>query len=457
MEREWVGYDHRLRGVLSPCCRGPTGVWRCVCDGRCSLGTDQLVQAPSVQLTLIFFSLRALADDDFSTHFQLHHDTPSKFFGPASPWALSLSPSVFFGRVNTPSMSTESNPFEVSFHPSTKSKPVLDDWDIDRTPGPTSLPRRKRAMSSPAVPPGASGFNLSFDASVDISSTFKRPRMSLPDANATDSSNSPSSAADSFLRNVVESGAGGESDTSPDSSSVFTPPESTLLPPTTYNFEKSSTSDPIESLSLSDFFDQGISYQSVLSSALPPLDPTTRHTSYEQFVFPPTVSTVPASTIDGSGVRRSVDHVSPFIFHLERERNLLQLNGPGYGQQLPPPPPVDFHPSPHAQIRSPVAANAPAAASPPATRAAAKGKKDAAKGKKGKRGKKGEVEEEEEEQEGEEGEDEEARRKMFLERNRIAACKSRQKKKERVGNLESREYFSLLPTRLTPSFSPVAL
>ena len=62
----------------------------------------------------------------------------------------------------------------------------------------------------------------------------------------------------------------------------------------------------------------------------------------------------------------------------------------------------------------------------------------AGKGKKavGKKGKKVVVEEPEEELD---EADEEARRKLFLERNRIAACKSRQKKKERVGNLESRQ------------------
>ncbi|KAM0752954.1 hypothetical protein T439DRAFT_323568 [Meredithblackwellia eburnea MCA 4105] len=69
-------------------------------------------------------------------------------------------------------------------------------------------------------------------------------------------------------------------------------------------------------------------------------------------------------------------------------------------------------------------------------------------GGKGKKGKKNdEKEEDQEEEDDEEGSvadkdkdgemDDEARRKLFLERNRIAACKSRQKKKERVRDLET--------------------
>ncbi|KAK4698525.1 hypothetical protein P7C70_g7749, partial [Phenoliferia sp. Uapishka_3] len=360
-----------------------------------------------------------------------NEDAPTQFFGPTSPWTFSLAPSSY-GK--SPSLATETNIFDFSFDEDSLKPHSLEDWDGNRTPGAdlaASASRRKRAFSSPAVTPGGSGFNLTFGGM----NSFKRPRLSL-DADAVSTASSATSGSSGVQHQNGASSA--ENEMSPVSSSVFTPPDSGVPPPH-YPYDKSdmpSYADP------SFFQDEGF-YQSVLAatstsfSPMPIVDPVSLSAtpptsiaglpSYEQFVFAP----VPSPAIDGSAIHSSVTNVTPFIYHLEAERNSLISSGPSYVQTEPGP------------LSLPPRLNAPG--SPPEYEARGPGRKGKkivvapVKGKKGAKKSKKALKEEEDVAREEEGgaEDEEARRKMFLERNRVAACKSRQKKKERVGNLEA--------------------
>lgn len=365
-------------------------------------------------------------------------DAPSRFLGPTSPWSFPLSPS-FFGR-KSPSMSGETNPFDLSFETDSPSKKAsLDDWDV-RTPGASDLTsageyRRKRAMSSPAVTPGGMGFNLTFGGM----NSFKRPRLSL------DASGSATSGS-SGLRHSAEN------EGSPVSSSVLTPPDSGVLffpydkdavsvynDPTFFQHHEESLYQSVLAASTQSDYSATVPMSDLPPTMVPtpeniPVTTPSGHSTYAQFVFAPSASAHdPSAAINGSGVHRSVDSVSPFILHLEQERNNLVASGAAY--QQPNPGPLSLPPR---RVNAPGQAPAFMPRGGFAKRTKGKPAPVAGKGKKavGKKGKKVVVEEPEEELD---EADEEARRKLFLERNRIAACKSRQKKKERVGNLESRQ------------------
>lgn len=367
------------------------------------------------QWILIKNSLLCDVIGNFSSNF-FGADTPSRLpLGPPSPWSFNLTPSLF-GREHTPFCTGESNPFEASFGGSRHKAFTAEDLDLDRTPGDffPMLGRRKRALSSPAITPGGYGinsFNYSFGEALD--NINKRPKI--------ESEDSSSAATVSKF-----GGSARDSETSP-VSSVLTPPDSSSnFPSTSHNGSLSSEGysfNPSGQQLNHDIFD------SVLKSSQNDTPPTSSafapHSTYEQFVFAPSVA--PSQFNDGS-------NTSTFE-RLQREHQSFANSGLASFSQLPP---ADIFVS-----GASVAAASTTLPNLPVVPAPKGGKKAKATlalkgGKKG--GKKARAESVGEEEI--EEEDEEARRKVFLERNRIAACKSRQKKKERVGNLETRASLS---------------
>lgn len=326
--------------------------------------------------------------DDFSNSFAFDSEIPSRYLGPVSPsspslWSLSITPSIF-GRGSTPGHA-ESNPFEMSFGtPGGNDGHLFRDNSGDVDPGRT---------------PGAFD-SFSFDLGRGAGGrkrALSTPMIETPGGTRWGLGGEVSKRA---RRDESETSFGGTTapsdlsrsldDFSPLSSSVLTPTDSSSIPLPSFDgsFDKLSN-DPY-----------GSSYQFGLASppafqehfSIPSPLPTTTisaptHSTYQQFAFP-------AGT-----VHPSVNSVAPYLF--------LDQSGVAPSSE------------------------APAAPEPTTGKGGKKGKKVAKLGKKRKK---------DEAQVSEGGEaDDEARRKVFLERNRVAACKSRQKKKEKVGNLESRK------------------
>ncbi|GAA5854083.1 hypothetical protein JCM3766R1_000057 [Sporobolomyces carnicolor] len=364
-------------------------------------------------------------------------DTPSKYLNDSS-FSSGLTPSLFGSlggpRGFTPSMGTDSvstseyNPFEMSLGaPNAGDKTRRSSFStlLDASHGPSSSEAqqsnslsdfdllsnatlgngRKRALSSPAVTtPGGSNFPFLLSAS----STTRIPSGAMPNL-AIKPSKRP-------RMSVVSSGSGlsdfripsaGHSDTSPESSEVPTPPDSYLVQD-------------------------------------PPLG---------------------GNDID-------VDHHAPsdnIFTKLQHQQRQYLIAGGGGQPSLSQPQPLPLGPLPveHPDsTRAAATATHPtsiAPAMPPLTRSASKKGKNAAraspapssasaspaasllKPKRGGGGRKKNASlsrKEAEEQQRLQDEDDanlsedSLKRKQFLERNRIAACKSRQKKKEKVGKLE---------------------
>lgn len=362
-------------------------------------------------------------------------DTPTKYLNDSSAFSMGsgLTPSLFGSlggpRGFTPSMNdggNEFNPFEMSLggggdktrrssfsNMLEESQASHPSNDFDLLSSNTLANGRKRALSSPAITtPGGSKFPFLVQPTQVPSGAMpnlaikptKRPRMSVV-----------SSASGMSDFRVLSAG---NSDTSPDSSSVPTPPDSSSY----LNHDMMKDPSP---LGHSQDLDIDVNGENGLSS-------------HQQ--------------TDSSNI----------FSQLQQQRHfLLANNQPSFSQPQPLPlRPLDI------KIKNESAEPSPVATMPPLTRSASKkGKapartarvissadgspepqpkpKRAAGGKKKAQQKKDEELEQHNEDDGDLSEDS-LKRKQFLERNRIAACKSRQKKKEKVGKLEQSEpLFSL--------------
>ncbi|KAL8278593.1 hypothetical protein RQP46_009085 [Phenoliferia psychrophenolica] len=344
--------------------------------------------------------------------------------GPSSPWSFPLTPSLF--------ANFESNPFEYSFNPentnslSPSKTAAVDDWLVG-TPGGSIAGvagggvRRKRAYSSPAVTPGGLG-GMGFDFNIPGLSpfNFKQPRLSLDAA----------SPASKSLTTAASTISGFGTEWSPNPTSIETTPtaapsissdfsgvnptgfadpfhvsESSILesilaattqapPPTSF----STSSTILDSLS-----PLPLDYLLPFAPAAPTPAP---HTAYENFLFAPPTS-------NGGAINPTAGTTaSAFLAQLDRERSTLGL--------------APLTPSALDSTSNQLEAESP------------KGRKEVpvSRGAKGRKGRKESSEPEDPENDDEEGGDEDKKRKEALERNRLAARKSRQKKRERVGNLE---------------------
>ncbi|GAA5859523.1 hypothetical protein JCM1840_004651 [Sporobolomyces johnsonii] len=367
-------------------------------------------------------------------------DTPVKYLGGGSNspnlWSLGtgLTPSLFssFGggaRGFTPSIAgehastSELNPFEFSLGDNADKARrsslagVLDGSDPSSEFDPFSstgvVSRGKRALSTPAIhTPGGSTFPFLAEHQPEPTSTLpdltlkpsKRPRISV--------SSTSSSSNDSFGRRF--SGSERDSDQSPASSVVPTPTDSTGPIPLGGDFAKDSTLLPIPE-------DIDVLGSSASPSAIPVSAPLREPNLFDQ---------------------------------LAQQHSALLASGGASFSQAPPlpikslvtpvkPEPVDEKPVPMPPLTRSASKKGKAPAPPPsyaaASSASASPAASASTATKGKRGRKKATPAATLKKAGEEDgdeDDETVKRKQFLERNRIAACKSRQKKKEKVGALE---------------------
>ncbi|GAA5897423.1 uncharacterized protein JCM6883_006694 [Sporobolomyces salmoneus] len=365
----------------------------------------------------------------FEDHNDLHAysfglDTPSKYL--TESFGTGLTPSLFGSlggpRGFTPSMGTDTvstgeyNPFELSLGPNVGDKTrrssfsalleapldaqtnsIPSDFDLLSTS--TLSNGRKRALSSPAVTtPGGSSFPFLLS---NASSTTRIPTGAMPNL-AIKPSKRPRISA-------ISSGSGlsdfripsaGHSDTSPESSEVPTPPDSYLVQdrtaqaPTTNDIDVNGGSNAsiFSKLQQQQQFLLAGNAQTSFSQPLPlplgplPLDNQTQSES------PSAPVPIPVLTRSASKKGKTQARASP---------------------------------APSS------AGGSPAAPQPKPKRGG--GRKKAAT-----QTKKQAAEQEKQEKQDEDGDlsEDSLKRKQFLERNRVAACKSRQKKKEKVGKLE---------------------
>ncbi|ORY42980.1 hypothetical protein BCR35DRAFT_311244 [Leucosporidium creatinivorum] len=257
---------------------------------------------------------------------------------------------------------------------------------------------RKRALSSPAIftpGGGANAVPFPFARAADQHAGSglnpfappKRPRLDVETG---------SSSSSSQKRGSVD-------DATPESSMVLTPPDSAAPLPSIdpFAFNKGGyTDDRIDPYSFDLSMQPGASIVSVSTAPahLPPAvaTPGIPHSTYQQFSLP-----LPADQLPHQ----------PYLYELEEQRLAYAANAG-----------IDLKPDP--KVLS-------SAGSPAKKGAAAKGGKAG-----GRKAKKAISEDEEEVAEEKTAAEKEKERKDFLERNRLAACKSRKKKKERVGQLE---------------------
>ncbi|GAA6061016.1 hypothetical protein JCM10212_001072 [Sporobolomyces blumeae] len=379
---------------------------------------------------------------DFSA-FSFGLDTPSKLFPGNSPFSLNsgLTPSLFGSlgapRGFTPSLGEapsngEFNPFEATLGTggdktrrssfsafldgpgdlATASNPPQDGSGFDLLSTNVMSSGRKRALSSPAVhTPGGSTFAFLSDQQQQPSvphgampnlaiKPSKRPRMSIMLSESCSDARVPS--------------AGNSDNTSPESTSVATPPDSSFVDA---NRTTRPRSDDIHVV-------QGRS----LDEAGAPANATTHN----------------------------------ILSQLQQQQSLLLATG---GATMSQPQPLPLRPLNDISIKSeptePTAVastmpiltrsaskkgKAPVRASPapssatgsPAPQQQAKPKRAGGRKKGGKKAATAATSapQADDNEEGDVSEDS-TKRRQFLERNRIAACKSRQKKKEKVGKLES--------------------
>ena len=258
---------------------------------------------------------------------------------------------------------------------------------------------RKRALSSPAIftPGGHGRISYSFGNAADLhhaggagmtlnggSSSFKRPRFSTESSFSSGNSQKRSSF---------------DSEETPESSTVLTPPDSTVPLPSldAFAFNKGYSDAKVDPF----HFDLRQSNSTTSAPVSIPVSapvstPGIPNSTYQQFSLPSTAMQLPHQ---------------PFAYELEQG--------------------ID-------------ASVALASAVKPSD-LSKKGSKGV-KGAGARKGKKAmsEIDEDEVKEEEKRAAEKEAERRDFLERNRLAACKSRKKKKEKVGQLESCECGLLL-------------
>ncbi|GAA5927074.1 hypothetical protein JCM1841_001907 [Sporobolomyces salmonicolor] len=366
-------------------------------------------------------------------------DTPAKFFtgGSNSPnlWSLGagLTPSLFASLGGgapgfTPSIAagqastTELNPFEFSLSGSAdkaRRSSLTGPHDgtdpsseVDHFSSIGGLSGRKRALSSPAIhTPGGSIFPFLAEHQPEPSSTLpdlalqpsKRPRISI----------SATSACSNESLGRRFSGSERDSDQSPASSVVPTPTDSTGPIPLG-DFVKDSTLLPIPE-------DIDVLGSSTSPSAIPVSAPLREPSLFDQ---------------------------------LAQQHSALLASGSASFSQAPPlpikalvtpvkPEPVDERPVPVPPLTRSASKKGKVPAPPPfytaSSSTSASPASNVSTAPKGKRGRKKATPAATLKKAGEEDGDEDeetVKRKQFLERNRVAACKSRQKKKEKVGALE---------------------
>ncbi|GAA5856875.1 hypothetical protein JCM8547_008440 [Rhodosporidiobolus lusitaniae] len=384
-------------------------------------------------------------------------DTPSKFLNSTSPtpWSLGggLTPSLFSSsalsggaRGFTPSIggatnaNGEPNPFELSLSSGTSSRrhsmvggeglmPLgggEGENDFDLLSSTTLSSGRKRALSTPAIcTPGGTNFSfLQHAAPAHLAEGFSAGSFSLPPSAKRPRMDSMASSSNESNVDKVFSDSEKKNDGgSPASSLALTPPDSHLSLP------------------------------SVKEEQPHPL-------TLDIDVSAPPPSTLP-HPLAGSPITASTSQpfsTSFLLSQLEQQRSALLSSGTSAFSQPAPLPiqPLDLSvikPEPRDDLVSPVAPR------PAATRSASKkgkqpelqhgnssstaspapgpapkrkgGRKKSAPKRKADSGA-----DENKDGAGQEDDEDSIKRKQFLERNRVAACKSRQKKKERTGQLE---------------------
>lgn len=372
---------------------------------------------------------------DFNTT-QWGLDTPSKFFDSHSPnpWpSTGFTPSLFASlgsRGFTPSGLTPSafggggasdthfsdyfSFGEGSSGAPTKRNSVAESLDggagaeegLGVFGGDGSFPGfgRKRALSSPAIfTPGGGANTVPFPfarAADQAASAFTNPFQ--PPKRPRFDTETESNSSSSHKRSLVD-------EATPESSMVLTPPDSAAPLPSIdpFAFNKGGYTDTTVDPYSFDMPSQPpptlVSMPTAAAHPPPVSTPGIPHATYQQFSLPLATATLPHQ---------------PYLYELEEQRLAYAANAE-----------TDLKPD----------AEALASAGSSAKKgAAAKGTSKAG----GKKAKKAMSEDDEEVVEEKSLEEKERERKDFLERNRLAACKSRKKKKERVGHLESCEYHS---------------
>ncbi|BGP09995.1 hypothetical protein JCM10049v2_005878 [Rhodotorula toruloides] len=366
--------------------------------------------------------------------FGFNLDTPSKYLGSGSPnpWSFGtgLTPSLFSSlnsRGFTPSITEshdEPNPFELTLSgPSSKRHSVASgmlggakDGDAEIDFGGSSLAStlmggRKRAMSSPAIgtPGGTNSFfamhqpsQLAPGAFADLAiKPSKRPRIDSTTSSGIESSDRIFSSNDR------------DSDESPASSVVLSPPEiKSMLP--SIREDKTPLSTPAD-----------IPVSMGLNVA----------GSSNIGIGPPTTASL--------------------LSQLEKQRSAMIAAGTAYSQSNPLPikpldiavkseaiddfdvrPPVTRGQSKSKKGKAPVASGSTTAAMSEDGTPAPAPKRKGGRKKSAAAAAKTAAEKKEGQEPAEDDDEDSVKRKQFLERNRIAACKSRQKKKEKTRQLE---------------------
>ncbi|GAA5840092.1 hypothetical protein JCM11251_000602 [Rhodosporidiobolus azoricus] len=359
-------------------------------------------------------------------------DTPNKFLNSTSPtpWSLGgggLTPSLFSSlnsRGFTPSFTNggEANPFELSLSGNKRNSAAGpsglrdgDDFDLFASLG----GGRKRALSSPAIcTPGGSHFPFLAEggmgpqggdlANFAFKPLSKRPRMDSMTSTSNDS-------VDKIFSDVEKRN---DSEASPASSAGFTPPDASIPLP---SIKEDAVLAP---------HDIDVSAPPSLMSQHAPTDPAL---SYSQHASRPT------DLLSQLAQQRSALLASGGANYLQsaplpmKPLDASAIKPEPMDEQLPASPVAPRPPVTRGQSKKGKGPETSASASQESTASPAPGPKRKGGRKKGsaapKAAKVAEVEE------GEEDEDS-LKRRQFLERNRVAACKSRQKKKERVGQLE---------------------
>ncbi|GAA5959534.1 hypothetical protein JCM3765_002360 [Sporobolomyces pararoseus] len=371
-------------------------------------------------------------DDQTDLHtFSYGLETPSKYLNDS--FSSGLTPSLFGSlggpRGFTPSMMgsdgnshNEYNPFEMSLGNNGGDKTRRSSFsgllDAPVEPQPeestatasfdllssnTLTNGRKRALSSPAVTtPGGSSFPFLLSAS----STTRIPSGAMPNL-AIKPSKRPRMSAISTASGLSDFRipSAGNSDTSPESSEVPTPPDSYLvqdgskpqIPPNDIDVNGSSENIFSKLQQQRQFLLSGTT-QPTLSQPPPlPLGPLPT-ANQQQFLSDPSLTSNP----------NSAPAMPPLTRSSSRKGKA----------------PVRESPAPSSASQSPAPQPKP--------------KRGGGRKKSGTQSKKQQAEQAEQKQQDEDAalSEDSLKRKQFLERNRVAACKSRQKKKEKVGKLE---------------------
>ncbi|GAA6046930.1 hypothetical protein JCM3770_003435 [Rhodotorula araucariae] len=367
--------------------------------------------------------------------FSLPLDTPSKLFQSDSPdpWRIGsgLTPSLFGNSLNpsrglTPSITDdaaeangEPNPFELSLGAKRHSiatgtfdeaNPVglASDHQFDILSSSTLFGGRKRAMSSPAIhTPGGSSLDFLVPSSqappISALDNFhlkpsKRPRIDSLASSAL-------STSDKFFSSNER-----ESDESPASSVVDTPPDSATFLPSVKGKMRKSTGD----------IEVNTAFYPVPSTSAPQPSTSALFSQLQQQRSAMLATGTAAFSqnaplpIDPNALDVTVKTEAADDILALRPRDTQRQSKKGKG------PAMSFA-STSASVAGFSEEGTPA---PTPKRKGGRKKASSVKPAEG------------EKMAGEEEDDEDLKRKQFLERNRIAACKSRQKKKEKTAALE---------------------